>query len=102
MEYLIHRFSEWLDSNNIKNHYTRIKGGYILTLENIDDKLSKTIKSVTILKDSNPKSKERAILVPMTFFSEDGKEIILTDEQGPTIMSTLQPVIRDYIILNSK
>ena len=96
MEFILHKFSEWLNSSNIPNTLIHVKGGFIL--ENPKNDLKKLITSLTVPIDVSDNYREPANMVPMTFFADDGKEIIFTEKDYAHILNILYSALRDYII----
>lgn len=99
MDFLVRRFSEWLNNSKVPHKLTKVKGGYILRFIDPDEDLKKLIGSLFITIDTgNEDIEHNAIRKPVNIFTTGGDGIVIDEQHYGDVLSSVQPVIHDYII----
>lgn len=102
MDFLVHKFSEWLTNANIPHKLIEVKGGYIVQFINPDEDLKKLISSLFITIDTGKEVNSVAVRTPVNIFTSSGDSIIIEEKYYADILSTVQPILHDYIINRTK
>lgn len=97
MDFLVHKFSDWLKNNHVDHTCTRVKGGYIINFINPDENLKKLISSLFILIETGQEKNGIAERKPLNIFTATGDGIVLEEGYIAQILSTVQPAIYEYI-----
>lgn len=97
MDFLVHKFSDWLKNGRIPHEITKVKGGYILTFIDPDDDLKKLISSLFITIDTGEEINNQAIRKPVNIFTNSGDSIIIDERYYADILNTCYPALRTYI-----
>lgn len=98
MDFLVHKFSQWLYYSNIPNELRRVKGGYIIRFIEPDEDLKKLIGSLFITIDTGETKNNMAVRKSVNVFTSGGDGIVLEDKYIGDILSTVYPILRDYTI----
>ena len=98
MDFLIHKFSEWLGMNNIAHNSIKVKGGYIIQFIDPDEDLKKLISSLFITVDTGKEIGEQTIRTPLNIFTSSGDAIVIEEQYTGDIINTVYPVLHEYII----
>ena len=97
MDFLVHKFSDWLKASHIDHTLTKVKGGYILQFIDPDEDLKKLISSLFITIDTGEMVNHMAVRKPVNVFTSSGEGIIIQEKYWADILNTVQPVLREYV-----
>lgn len=102
MDFLVRKFSDWLNVSNISHELIRVKGGYIIRFIEPDEDLKKLISSLFITIDTGETKNHIAIRKPVNVFTSGGDGIVMEEKYIGDILSTVYPVLHDYAIKKAK
>lgn len=102
MDFLIHKFSDWLNSNKLSHELKEVKGGYIIRFIDPDENLKKVIRSLFITIDTGKEEKGVAVMQPVNIFTSSGDSIIIEEKHYAEVLNMAQPAIRNYIYYQRK
>ena len=97
MDFLVHKFSDWLRESEINHTLTQVKGGYILHFIEPDEDLKKLISSLFITIDTGEMVNHMAVRKPVNVFTSSGEDIVIQEKYWADILNTIQPAIREYV-----
>ena len=97
MDFLVHKFSDWLKANHVDHTLIKVKGGYILNFVDPDEDLKKLIGSLFITIDTGEMVNHMAVRKPVNVFTSSGEGIIIQEKYWADILNTVQPVLREYV-----
>ena len=97
MDFLIHKFSNWLTASKIQHELVQVKGGYIVQFIDPDEEFKKLISSLFITVDTGEDDGKIAKRIPMKIFTSNGDGIVIEYKYAGDIINTIHPVIRDYL-----
>lgn len=97
MDFLVRKFSEWLEMSGIGHELTRVKGGYIIHFIEPDLELQNLISSLYITIDTGRTVNHMAVKTPVQIFTGSG-DIVMEDRYIGDILSTIQPILHEYAV----
>ena len=96
MDFLVRKFSEWLNSSEFPHELVQVKGGYIINFIDPDEDLKKLISSLFITIDTGREINHQAIRNPVNIFTASGDGIVIEEKYYADILNACYPVLRDY------
>ena len=98
MDFLIQKFSDWLRSSNIHHSLIRVKGGYIIKIDDQHEDLKKLISSLLVMINTGETDPTTGLGIskPVNVFTKSG-DIIFEYKYTAEIINTVQPAIADFI-----
>lgn len=97
MDFLVHKFSDWLRVSEINHTLTKVKGGYIIQFIEPDEDLKKLISSLFITIDTGEIVNHMAVRKPVNVFTSGGEGIVIQERYWAEILNAAHPAIREYV-----
>lgn len=98
IDFLVMKFSEWLDNSHIDHTVVHVKGGYIIQFNNPDSKLKELISSLFVTVDSGEFGSDgMSIKKSLNIFTSSGDAIVVDEKYYADILNAIQPVLYEYV-----
>ena len=98
MDFLVHKFSDWLKVNHIDHELIQVKGGYIIHFKDPDNELKNVVTSLMVRVDTGKEdSKGLAITVPLNTWSNNGDGIVFDEKHYASVINASYDAIRNYL-----
>ena len=98
MDFLVHKFSDWLKVNHIEHELIQVKGGYIIHFKDPSNELKEIITSLAIQVDTGKEDdKGLAITAPLATWTNKGDGIVFDEKHYASVINASYDAIRNYI-----